>query len=456
VLATGVAITLLASVTLTPALISLFGQKLLWPARLKRSQRKATSFWNRTGRQITLRPLLFAVPLIIILAIPYIALPQITFSANMLRQMPSDMDSVEGYNLLEEHFSTGALNPLTIVIESDRSLTGADSLKAIETVADSLSGVNGVSGVHYFLAPSGELEQLSQQVRDTGSAISIASLGQLSSQMSIFQTAGEEIQALAVEYPGVTQSDHFQATAAALQTISATAGQIDPGALQNIPGQVEQIKQSAAAAADELGALAAEFRLEASTPFTDWLRQTYFSADGMLTRIEAALSEDPYSSTSIEAVSRVRESVKTELEDSPLAGASAYTGGVSADQADILAVNNADFGRVLALAIAGILLVTIILLRSLVAPLYMIATVILNFGATLGISAWLFLDVLGQNSMIYMLPIFVFVILIAVGSDYNIFLVSRIPAKSPPKTLKEAIYHSVANTGGVITPAELS
>ena len=99
----------------------------------------------------------------------------------------------------------------------------------------------------------------------------------------------------------------------------------------------------------------------------------------------------------------------------------------------------------------GILIVTTILLRSILAPIYMIVTVLFNFGATMGISTWLFLDVLKQNSINYMLPIFVFIILIAVGADYNIFLVSRIREEFHKRPLKEAISTSIANTGGVIT-----
>ena len=67
--------------------------------------------------------------------------------------------------------------------------------------------------------------------------------------------------------------------------------------------------------------------------------------------------------------------------------------------------NDADFGRVVGLSIAGILIVIAILLRSLLAPLYMVATVLLNYGTTLGIATWLFLDVMKQGSMIYMIPV---------------------------------------------------
>ena len=451
ILAIGVAVTLLAGLTLTPALISLFGHKLLWPGKLKRVQTGASGFWTRLGRQITRRPVWFVVPIIVLLALPYVSLPKITYSANMLRQMPPTMDSVEGYDLLEAHFSTGQLNPLNVVIESQAGLTSPNSLSALAGIAESLKTVDGVSGVQYFSAPANQLLQLGQQSRDTGNALNLTDVSQLSSQLSFFQSLGQNLQTLAVQYPGVTRSPNFQQTAANLTRISTAAGQIQSGAPQNIPGLLSQIKQSAANINDELQALSAEFNLLSSTPFTDWLRNTYFSEDGTLTRMDVSLSHDPYSNQSISAVSLVRETLDRNLQASALSGASAYVGGVSASQYDILAVNNTDFTRVLALAVIGILLVTILLLRSVIAPLYMIATVLLNFGATLGIATWLFLDVLKQSSMIYMLPIFVFVILIAVGSDYNIFLVSRIREEAHNKPLKDAICNSVANTGGVIT-----
>ena len=90
-------------------------------------------------------------------------------------------------------------------------------------------------------------------------------------------------------------------------------------------------------------------------------------------------------------------------------------------------------------------------MRSILAPLYMVATVLLNYGTTLGITTWLFIDVMKQGSLIYMIPLFIFVILVALGADYNIFLVSRIREEAHQRPMKEAVSHAVANTGGVIT-----
>jgi RND superfamily putative drug exporter len=162
-------------------------------------------------------------------------------------------------------------------------------------------------------------------------------------------------------------------------------------------------------------------------------------------------SGDPNSAKTLDAVARVRDIAEKNIASSTLAGSSYYVGGESATHADIMLINDADFGKVVGISIAGILIVIAILLRSIIAPLYMVVTVLLNYGTTLGIATWLFLDVLKQNSIIYMIPLFIFTILVALGADYNIFLVSRIREEAQNKSIKDAVSHAVANTGGVIT-----
>jgi RND superfamily putative drug exporter len=150
-------------------------------------------------------------------------------------------------------------------------------------------------------------------------------------------------------------------------------------------------------------------------------------------------------------VTQAREASAIAIDVSSLKGDTYYIGGDTAIHSDMLQTSNADFIRVLMAASIGILLVIIVLLRSLLAPLYMVATVLFNFGATLGITTWLFLDVIKLDNLIYMLPVFVFIMLAAVGADYNIFLVSRIREEAEEKSMKEAVQRAVSNTGGVIT-----
>jgi len=81
----------------------------------------------------------------------------------------------------------------------------------------------------------------------------------------------------------------------------------------------------------------------------------------------------------------------------------------------------------------------------------MVATVLFNYGATLGVTSWILQDIFKFENLINMLPVFVFVMLAAVGADYNIFLVSRIREEAETKSIKEAVHHAVAHTGNVIT-----
>jgi len=442
-LALGVAVTLLAGLTLTPALISIFGSRLLWPARLQ-SGARVGGLWARIGALITRRPLAFVLPLLIVLALPYLAFPRINYTASLLSQMPEDIGSVQGYHITRTHFPPGAFDPVTVVIAADRDrLADPAGVHALGTISTDLARVSGVAAVTYCSSPVDDLGQWSQQTTAVLNNLSPATLGQL----SFFSQLGQNLTALAVRYPGLPQSLNFQQIGAGLLQVQAAAAGLNPA---NASSGLAQVRQAAAGIGPGLAALATEFNLAVDSAFTRWLQAAYFSTDGPLARIDVILDTDPYSAESITAVDRTRHAAGTAIQSASLPG-TYFVGGTSADQADILAVNGSDFFHVLGLAIAGILLVMIILLRSLLAPLYMIATVLFNFGATLGIATWLFLDVLHHQSLIYMLPIFVFVILVAVGSDYNIFLISRLREECRQKSLPEAVRHAVANTGGVIT-----
>jgi RND superfamily putative drug exporter len=117
----------------------------------------------------------------------------------------------------------------------------------------------------------------------------------------------------------------------------------------------------------------------------------------------------------------------------------------------MLTTSDSDLMIVIIVTSIGIMAVIFLLLRSLLASIYMVITVLLNYGATLGITAWIFQDLLHYNNLINMLPVFLFVILAAVGADYNIFLVSRIREEIETHSIKEAVHRAVANTGNVIT-----
>lgn len=447
-LAIGVAVTLVAGLTLVPALMSLFGKFLFWPAKISGPKKEGRFGWHKVGNWVSQHPVMVIVPILVVLILPYAALPNLIRSADIISQLPQKAESAEGFKMMNAHFPAGEFSPLNILIESPQgNMTDSTSLQAIEEVAQSLQSVKGVSRVDYYSAPGRQLSALALQIRGIGDAVGQGNLDQLAS----FQTIGQSLQSMAIQYPGITQSPNFTQAGLNLATISTIATQLPTAKPADLPAMLGQLQSAIYKVADAFNSLVSEFKLQTTTPFTAFLQNTYFSSDKTIAKINIVLTGDPYASSSIDTVARLRNAAAASVSASTLAGSAEYIGGESAVRADIMLINDADFGRVVGLTIAGILIVIIILLRSVLAPLYMVATVLLNYGTTLGITTWLFLNVMKQGSMIYMIPLFIFVILVALGADYNIFLVSRIREEALQRTIKEAVSHAVANTGGVIT-----
>ncbi|MGP8079966.1 MAG: MMPL family transporter [Dehalococcoidales bacterium] len=451
-LAIGVTVTLAAGLTLVPALMSLFGKYLFWPGKTFTNQtvKKEGRFgWHTIGNRVSQHPIIVAVPILVILLLPYAALPGLTRSADIISQLPQNAQSVEGFKIMNAHFTAGELSPLNLLIESpDVNMTSAGSLQAINSIAQSLQQVQGVASVDYYSAPVSRLTDLAAQLHSIGDAIGQGSgLDQLSS----VESSGQVLQNLALQYPGIVQSPNFQQAEGNLTQIGTINAQISAANQADIPSMLATLQAAVDNLSDNFNGVVSEFNLQTSTPFTTYLETTYFSTDKTIVKINIVLSGDPYSAATLNTVAQIRKAAAADISASSLAGSTHYVGGQSAVQADIMQVNDADFGRVVGLAIAGILIVIMILLRSLLAPLYMVATVLLNYGTTLGITSWLFLDVLKEGSLIYMLPLLIFVILVALGADYNIFLVSRIREEAQKRTMKDAVSHAVTNTGGVIT-----
>ncbi|WP_420829824.1 MMPL family transporter [Actinocatenispora thailandica] len=163
--------------------------------------------------------------------------------------------------------------------------------------------------------------------------------------------------------------------------------------------------------------------------------------------IDATLTDAPDSAAAIDTVHRLR----TELAAVP--GAHALVGGYTAIQADTLATSSRDRTIVIPMVLVVILLVLIALLRSLVAPLLLVASVVASFAATLGVSAVVFNHVFHFPGADPSVPLFAFVFLVALGVDYNIFLMSRVREEARRVGTRQGTVIGVGSTGGVITSA---
>ncbi len=143
--------------------------------------------------------------------------------------------------------------------------------------------------------------------------------------------------------------------------------------------------------------------------------------------------------------------LRTVLADVP--EADAIVGGPTAVGVDIDAANLRDRNLIIPLVLLVISIILIILLRSLVAPLVLIATVLLSYFATLGASAIAFNNIFGFAGADASFPLFAFVFLVALGVDYNIFLMTRVREESLVIGTRPGILRGLTVTGGVITSA---
>jgi len=138
-----------------------------------------------------------------------------------------------------------------------------------------------------------------------------------------------------------------------------------------------------------------------------------------------------------------------------LTGAQTLVGGDSALSADTASATQSDLRRVAPIALAVILLMLVLLLRALIAPLYLLIASVLAVLAALGVTTYVFQDLLGQSGISIFVPLTVAVLLLSLGSDYNIFLVARIWQEARVRPLREAIDVAGGRSTRAITVAGL-
>ncbi len=179
----------------------------------------------------------------------------------------------------------------------------------------------------------------------------------------------------------------------------------------------------------------------------------FISPDGHAVRYLIQTTLNPFSIQAMDQINAITATAHGAQPNTTLSDASISMSGFTATLRDTRDYYNYDFKLIVAVTIAVVLLILIALLRAIVAPLYLIASVVVSYLSALGIGVVVFQVLLGQQ-LHWSIPGLTFVLLVAVGADYNLLLMSRIRDESP-HGVRFGVIRTVGSTGGVITSAGL-
>ncbi|MEH7109240.1 MMPL family transporter, partial [Bacillus sp. JJ1764] len=179
---------------------------------------------------------------------------------------------------------------------------------------------------------------------------------------------------------------------------------------------------------------------------------TYLSKDRKVMTIDVIFNKNPYSNDAIGQIPEINDAVKRAIKNTKLENAKIAIGGVSSMHHDLDTISEGDYSRTVILMLAGISIILMILLRSLIMPIYLIGSLVLTYYTSMSISEMIFINWLGYSGISWAVPFFAFVILVALGIDYSIFLMDRFNEfKDLP--VNKAIHEAMKKMGTVIISA---
>ena len=366
VYAIGIAVVLLASLTLLPAVLTVIGRKGFWPVRSGVAFDERTADWDRADSGV---------------------LPALGASG------------------------------------SEPALTASGIMRAL-TPEEIEKGPRR----------EGPLKRLSGQLLSRP-PLAVALCGGLLALMALGLTTYAE---------DVSQSDDFRKDTAATDGFELLRTGFPEGAL--VPTTVLVQRQEGPVRPRDVRAV--RDRISDIDGVARIVGPTNSSRDGRAVTLSATFADDPYGEAALERVERMREVAGA-------SGVSVLIGEGTAARLDYGDAARRDALVVIPLALVVISVALVILLRAVVAPAYLLATVVLSFLGTFGLSLVVFDVVFGVGTLDPVVPILAFLFLVALGVDYNMFLMSRVREEALDHGTAQGVLRGLAATGPVITGAGL-
>jgi putative drug exporter of the RND superfamily len=270
------------------------------------------------------------------------------------------------------------------------------------------------------------------------------------------------MQSMGMEQPGGLQAN--------LATLQDGANQFAGGSRQvadAVAQLVDQVKQMGAGLSEAATFLLslkhdaaqpamAGFNIPAQLLHLDEFQKAakvFISSDGHSVRYLVQTKLNPFSTEAMDQVNAISAAARGAQPNTALADATVSMAGYTVGLKDTRDYYQHDIRFIIAVTLIVVLLTLIALLRAIVAPLYLVASVIISYLSAVGIGALVFQFILGQQ-LHWSVPPLAFVVLVSVGADYNMLLVSRMRDESP-HSMRYGIIRTLGSTGGVITAAGL-
>ncbi len=379
-LAVGIAVMLVAGVTLLPALLSILGRAVFWPSKIVPGQ-VVKSWWGTVAQRVIRRPAhTLAIGLTIFGALSFGALFYSPAGFGGATSAPGGSDVAAGNAALMRYFPEASTNPTNLVFKLAAPVW-QDPGAVVRAQRELLA-------THLFTSLPGPLDPAGTSISPAGYVALHALLG-------------------------------------------------NPALLPTLP--------AAGSPAAKVPAL--EYDLYRATA-------RFVSPDGRTIQFEAALSAgDAASTPALNAVPAIRRALSS-VQESIGAVASGAAGEAPALY-DVSSISDTDLVHIVPIAILAIGLLLALVLRSLVAPVYLIASVMLSYLASLGLSSIVFIEFANSGGLTFLLPFLMFIFLLALGEDYNILVMTRIREEAHQHHLREAVVRAVGASGPTITSAGL-
>jgi RND superfamily putative drug exporter len=519
--ALGLAVTLLATLTLTPSLLVLLARYR--PRSFAGLTAPSSGFWQVVGQRILARPLVTWLATLLVMIPLAVQGVRTTFIQDLVSDLPAQTPAVRALQLITDppgiepsrKFRQGDLAPLTVVIESKGDLHRSEGLALIDDVSRLLAHQRQLAEVRSATQPLGDPKLLARarlasrlaevnaglakmadgarQLRDGltqgGAKLRTAILFEDLTGISVTgaPTSPARDNPKAAHEPEARDpltSGLRQVTAALLGGAGGASGTApapsgptapDPGGgpreqmLRELARAAEgagQIADGAQRAGDELSSILKDpvgrraldhllITAETVRDNPELLKSfaTYISQDGHLARIDVTQADRMFSAEALGQVATLRRRVGEYLDEARYPRARALFAGNNAEAADVRALTQADQYQTWIIVPLGVFLILVAALRDVWACLNLVATMVLTYAFALGATHLVFVTGLGYAGLDWKVPFFLFVLLVAVGVDYNVFLMARLQEEVKALGLKAGINRAIAQTGGLISSA---